>query len=341
MYGYQIPRLFDATQMPTHENQTGRTAKTEAFYVKTYEQLRRRAGIASGAQNPELVAPITIAEHLIGRKSGLSKRTWQLYKSAVVAQFEVAIAEAPDRMAIQEIEYGLERLLSERQTGALTVAKRTSALKAKNLTPADFQLLSQYIEANVGNHKRARSLLVYCNATALLGLRPSEWESANPMDQAGRPVLVVRNAKNTHGRGNGEFRTLDLSGLDQDQMLWVTEMLELVDGHREPGAYEDLQKKLGQYICWAARKALPRRRKYPSLYTFRHMFASDAKVTSMEAGQDKAWVGALMGHASDATAERSYGLARFGRGSLAVRPVAAQVASVRRRASPATRTPQK
>ncbi|OCG90335.1 hypothetical protein LMG667_02645 [Xanthomonas euvesicatoria] len=325
--------------MPPYENHERRTAKTEEFYAKTYKQLRQQAAIASGVQTPEFVAPIAIVEHLIARKSDLSKRTWQLYKSSVAAQFEVAIAEAPDRLVSQEYEYGLQRLRSERQTGAMTSGKKTSALKAKKLAPEDFATLTAYIERNVGNHKRARSLLVYCHASALLGLRPSEWESANPIQLEGRPALVVRNAKNTQGRGNGEFRTLDLSGLDKAQLGWVDEMLDLVDGHRDPGAYEDLQKKLGQYISWAARKALPRRRKYPSLYTFRHMFASDAKVASMAGGQDKAWVAALMGHASDATAERSYGKARFGRGGLAVQPVDAQVSSVRRKSTPAPRTP--
>ncbi|MGX9960633.1 hypothetical protein ACW0US_17945 [Xanthomonas euvesicatoria] len=310
-----------------------RTAKTEAFYANTYRLIRQRVAREGGAQVADFVAPIAIVEHLIKRKPDLSKRTWQLYKAAIGAQFEAAIADAPDRVVSQEFEFALQKLSAERQTGALTRGRRTSALKAKGVSTEDFHTLTKYIERNVGQHKRARALLVTCHATQLVGLRPSEWLGADKVSRDGRTYLVVKNAKATNGRGNGETRSLDLTDCTPEQVDWIDRMLELVDGHRAPGEYAELQKALGQYICWAARKALSRRKRYPSLYSFRHQFAADAKLASIQAGDTKAAVAALMGHGSEATAGRNYAKSKAGRSGSAIRPLQSQVATVRPAAS--------
>lgn len=309
--------------------------KTETIYATKFEGLRRQTAHAIGAQIETSVAPIQVVEFLIARKPTLAKRSWRLYKAALVHQFQVAREHAPDQASQQEVDYALQILSAQTQEGALSKSNRTSAKKAKRLKAADFQQLLDWIQAHEDKHIRARALRTWCVATAPVGLRPSEWDAAKREQTAdGIPLLVVQNAKATNGRGNGAARTLDLSGCTPDQLDAIDELLELVEGYRQDGGFEAFQHRVSGYLYWASRAALGKRDKYPSLYTFRHQFSANAKSHLLHPE-----VAALMGHASDATATRNYAQSRLANGEVMVRPVQAEVAHVRRRLRglPATR----
>lgn len=304
--------------------------KTEAIYAAKFEQLRRQTAQAIGAQIETSVDPIRIVEYLIKRKPELAKRTWRLYKAALDHQFRFARDLATDQASQQEIDYALQILRSQTQEGALVRGTRTSAKKAKQLSAADFEQLLAYIRMNLDNHVRARALLTWCTATEPLGLRPSEWDSARrETGPGGIPVLVVTNAKATNGRGNGPTRTLDLSGCSEAQLDAIDELLDLVEGYRQDGGFERFQSQVSEYLYRAARAALSKRTRYPSLYTFRHQFSANAKshLTQQQ-------VAALMGHASDATAGRNYAQKQRATGAVVVKPLEAEVGNVRRRAHP-------
>ena len=322
--------------------QRTRTAKTDEFYAITCAGLQKQAQRAYGAQTPESVAPIQLVEHLIGRKRQLAKRTWQTYKAAVCAQLEDAIeggqiGEASSLQEVQELQYALDMLRAQSQTEALRHTNRTSALKAKALAGDDMQAICDCLrsmsEGSVvapgRRSQSARALMTWCQASDLVGLRPSEWAHADRLDLAdGTPMLKVRNAKHTHDRGNGEYRHLDLSRLTPEQLEMIDQQLELIDGYREPEAFQTLVGTLRKTLSRVARRVLSKRKKYPSLYTFRHQFAADAK----SAMNGRSTVAALMGHASDATAGRNYAKAKVGRGGVNVAPVPSEVATVRQKA---------
>ena len=302
--------------------------KTETIYAAKYESLRRQTALAIGAQIQTSVDPIRIVEYLVTRKPTLAKRSWRLYKAALAHQFQLARDNAPDQAAQQEIDYALQILRAQTQEGALSRGTRTSSKKAKTLRPADFRVLVDYVQAHLDRHIRARALLTWCLATEPVGLRPAEWDAARrDISPAGAPLLVVQNAKATNGRGNGDSRTLDLSGCSPGQLAAIDELLDLVEGYRQDGGFERFQSQVAEYLYRAARAALSKRTQYPSLYTFRHQFSANAKshLTPQE-------VGALMGHASDATALRHYAQKRHSTGQVVVKPLPAEVANVRQRA---------
>lgn len=323
--------------------QRTRSAKTEHFYAITYTALRAQAAADIGAQTPEHVAPTQLVEHLIGRKSQLAKRTWQTYKSAVRAQLEHLMAEggtpeAPTTLQdAQEIRFALQQLADETQTEALSKTNNTSALKAKNLATKDFQAICDHLQELIEGKtllrgprsNLARALLTWCKASDLTGVRPSEWASADLVELDGLLTLKVRNAKNTQGRANGEFRHLDLTKLTPGEMAIVEQQLELIDGHRDAESFAALQLNMRLFFHRVARRVLGKRDRYPSLYTFRHQFSADAK-----SGNGRREVAAMMGHASDATAGRSYAKAKHGRGGVRVAPIAAEVQTVRLKAKP-------
>lgn len=306
------------------------SAKTEEQYARKFEQLRRQTARTIGAPLETSVAPVQIVECLIKRKPEIAKRTWRLYKAALAHQIQLARDNALDSATQQEADYALQILQSESQTGALDRGTRTSALKAKHLKPSDFDQLLKYIVANLDRHVRARALLAWCRSAAPTGLRPSEWDGAyRDTLTDGRPVLVVPNAKATAGRGNGQTRTLDLSDCSPDQLDALDELLGLIEGYRDSGGFETFRRRIAGYLYWAARAALSKRGRYPSLYTFRHQFAANAKRQFTQAE-----VAALMGHASDATAGRNYAQGRLASGTVSVKPVRHEVATVRSRARP-------
>lgn len=298
--------------------------KTEAIYATKFEQLRRQTAQAIGAQIETSVAPIRIVEFLVKRKPGLAKRSWRLYKAALDHQFRLARDSAPDQASQQEIDYALQILRAETQEGALSRGTRTSARKAKRLRTADFEVLVEHIRKHLDKHVRARALLAWCVATEPVGLRPSEWDAARrDTSDSGTPLLVIQNAKATNGRGNGPTRTLDLSGCTPGQLNAIDELLDLIEGYRRDGGFERFQSQIAEYLYRAARAALSKRAQYPSLYTFRHQFSANAKshLNPQE-------VAALMGHGSDATANRNYAQKRVANGQVVVRPIQSEVDTV-------------
>jgi len=321
------------------------SAKTQHFYAITYTALRAQAAADLGAQSPEFVAPTQLVEHLIGRKSQLAKRTWRTYKAAIRAQLECLLAEGGTTEApitlqdSQEIRYALQLLADEGQKEALRRTNNTSALKAKHIAVDDFQAICAHLEDLIEGRKvlrgpksnLARALLVWCKASDLTGVRPSEWASADLVEYEGVLALKVRNAKNSQGRANGEFRHLDLSKLQADEMEAIEQQLELIDGHRDAESFAALQLNMRLFFHRVTRRVLGKRDRYPSLYTFRHQFSADAKSS----GEGRREIAALMGHGSDATAGRSYAKSKYGRGKVRVAPVAAEVATVRLKAKQA------
>lgn len=305
------------------------SAKTEAIYAAKFEQLRRQTAQTIGAQIQTSVDPTQIVAYLVKRKPQLAKRSWRLYKAALDHQFRVARENAPSQASQQEIDYALQILRAETQEGALSKGTQTSAKKAKRLRKDDFALLLEHIQANIDKHIRARALLIWCIATEPVGLRPGEWDAARRDTSAeGAPLLIVPNAKATNGRGNGESRTLDLSGCTPAQLQAIDDLLDLVEGYRSEDGFERFQSQIGKYLYRASRVALSKRTQYPSLYTFRHQFSANAK-----SHLNQQEVAALMGHASDATSQRHYAQKRHSTGQVVVKPLATEVSNVRKMAS--------
>ncbi len=306
-----------------------RTQGTRAFYERKYQQLATQAGEKFGLQKGVVVPPNLILQHLLARRSTLSKRTWQVYKSAFVAQMESFAAQTKDPAESQVFLQMAYEMGKEGQSEARPRGVQGASLKGRRVRQEDHQRLIQYLIGRFADDKWAKVTKLVCEASYLTGLRPGEWVDAWVEHEGGTgPLLSVRNAKQTHGRGNGERRTLDLSALSPDEVGLIEEMTLYARGSEEP--WSQVQRKVADYLYASVQKAFGRRKCYLSLYSYRHQFSADAKAT-----WKKAEVAALMGHGSDETAGRNYARALVGtRGRSRVKPVAAEVARVRQVAKP-------
>lgn len=220
-----------------------------------------------------------------------------------------------------------EVVKTERKERAAAVAAgdlkaNTSAQKAKRLRASDLARLMMELEGS--RSKWAGPTLVWFMAGFLTGLRPIEWATSEiGTDERGRRVLIVHNAKATNGRSFGERRRIVIDHLEGQDLEAVTQQVLRATRYKELERWSEFYDGCRFLLLSVVQRLWPKRTQHPTLYTPRHMFASEAKSVF-----SKIEVAALMGHGSDKTAGLHYGKRRFARGGLKVEPSDADVAAV-------------
>lgn len=173
-------------------------------------------------------------------------------------------------------------------------------------------------------------------------------------DDNDSPVLIVKNAKDSHGRACGKYRFLSLSALSDEELLKLDKLLLLfqqkksqcTDFNKE--ILRPLQKQLyyilkNNHQCQKIINKLHNKKmrtyrynkdktgtdkapikKHPTLYSTRHQAVANAK----QMGINPIVIAATFGHASILTAEEHYGLGYYGNGSGSVLPMQISVNAV-------------
>jgi hypothetical protein len=302
-----------------------RLLKTDEQYAIRAKQLCSQAARAYGYESPHSVPLTTVVEYVIRRKPTYARNTWKQYKNALRYHAQTVIDLQNEKVAAEEAQAAIRMLDRETSEGCMKAGTRTSARKQKTFKKADFDKVIAYLQKHVGKHRYARTLATWLKASRLTGLRPSEWEHADLTQIYSTPALVIRNAKATNGRANGEERTLLLDLLMKEQLETVQDMIEMLEGYSTEIPFAQLQKLLGDYMNRATRKCFGKRKKYPTLYSNRHQFSADAKMS----GHSKAEVAALLGQASDETAGIHYARKASGESPIKVSPLPSEVKTVR------------
>lgn len=199
---------------------------------------------------------------------------------------------------------------------------RTSGQKAKHLRGPDLNRLLHALKES--RSQWGAATVLWMMSGYLTGLRPAEWATAElARDERERWVLRVMNAKNTNGRSFGENRRILLSRLSATEIAAVQQHLSRARQEHEAGTFEQFYDGCRFLLRAVNQRLWPKRATHPTLYTARHMFASDAKQIF-----SRIEVAALMGHGSERTAGLHYGKRRHARGSSKVEPSADDVAAV-------------
>lgn len=314
-----------------------RLPKTEKDYAIKARNLCSQTARAYGYESPNSVPLTTVVEYVISRKPTYSRNTWKQYKNSLRHHAEQLIEIQNEKVVAEEAQAAIRMLNQETSEGCMKSGTRTSALKQKTFKKADFEKLITYLQLHVGKHRYARTLTLWLKASRLTGLRPSEWEHADLTNIYSTPALVIRNAKATNGRANGDERTLVLDLLTKDELEVIQDMVEMVEGFSTEMPFNQLQEICRTYMKRAARNCFGKRQKYPTLYSNRHQFSADAKFS----GHSKAEVAALLGQASDETAGIHYARKSSGESVIKVSPLASEVKTVRIRSRTFTPRQQK
>lgn len=228
--------------------------------------------------------------------SGLSSSTIRAYRSSFIffaeVEFKAGNIDANDykRFVV---------LLKSIKTTKDKSVKLTSANKQKHLTPKDLKFLD--VKLRDSKSKWGQPLRVWLRAGVLTGLRPIEWKTS--VYDAESNSLIVKNAKNTNGRANGDFRTLNLNHLSDDDITVVKQQVLLANRFESTGYWNDYYNGCSNLIRYTSRKIWPYRKRRPTLYSARHQYCADLKASGMRTVE----VASLMGHATDETAAETYG----------------------------------
>jgi integrase len=191
-----------------------------------------------------------------------------------------------------------------------------SAQRMKSATMDDVQrMLDEVFERKAlgQGYKRNEHIAVLMLAlSAQTGLRPIEWLDAHHDSANG--LLVVKNAKASESKSFGEYRTLNIKGLEPEWVAAIDFLLERVAKYRESRVPRHRQmdyiRRLGVACRRVYDRTFPRRgNDFPriTLYSGRHMFAAAAKsdpdISDVE-------LSAIMGHRSLVTVKSNYANAK-------------------------------
>ena len=305
---------------------------TRQSYEKRFEGLAKRFFKSSGLSMSEHT--YEFLQWIDDLKFKLSNSTRRQYRCAIkysLREYRINFESAIPDFLVSNVT---------RSTVRKFHGKRTSALKSKFIRSEVLEQLLDYLDSS--NSISAWLIKDMLIASSHFGLRPIEWMDASwTLDSNKKLGLLVKNAKNSHGRSHGENRIiwLDTDLLSPELRPVLAQAIKSADSlikyfqkqnnQTEKDFIPDinlststneaslyfLKRQVAEAIIIKARQYLNQlyrkntqfkklaKRNRITLYSARHQFAANAK----KAGLKPEEVAALMGHASMETNQASYG----------------------------------
>jgi hypothetical protein len=284
---------------------------TEIQYARKYNQVKARARKALG----QSFSPATFVAYIIGEvRARLNPASWYWYRRALVCGLEREAQAAPGDKASITAALRQLRQVQPAERPPEAKALKTAQQKSTRFVGDDAALICERAKrARTANGPILADWLLAGEAT---GLRPVEWLDAQLTalrDGEFRWRLRVRNAKRNAARAHGEFRTLRWRALDAQTLGAINRTIEVARAAVRERRFTRLQNTLQALMRRITKKLFPRRRRRPTMYTPRHVFAARCKAffippraSLSERAAGLAKIAALLGHASDATATDHY-----------------------------------
>ncbi len=303
------------------------------------KKIQRRTGSTAETLTPDMLIEQISTEVT---SNGIADSTFRMYKSAVMywlgQQAQALIASGGDP---SDYARAYEALRALRYSQVASTAERTSGRKLKFFPQECVDALSKYAEERGHRAPNAARAAAFAKANLLVGLRPSEWFDATfasylVRNEAGEPMraangqllfehmLIVENAKATHGRGNGQRRELILYGITAEELKALMHFAEIAQKYKERHPASIEAKKLNNLFYRPMNNMIRRaltatgysQRDIPSIYSTRHQVVADFKAT----GYDKRMIAAFFGHSSENTHREHYGHKKHGNRSVTFKP---------------------
>lgn len=251
-----------------------------------------------------------------GKTDGWEKSTYRQYKASLIYYLKI--------FGNTDSIYALEQMTKKRKSEIYSGKKKTSQQKEKRLKRDDLVKILNSLKTSWSGYRVILSNWLFSGEVT--GLRPIEWHESRFVRNENGVFLIVSNAKNSNMRANGDFRTIVLTELDFNSQSIIQSLSETLSVLNEK-EFELMYKNCSDLLYRTARKLFPRRKVFPTLYSARHQFSANAKGSGLTLQE----IAALMGHATDETATRHYGKKRNFKSKIAVKPLSAEVKSVRKK----------
>lgn len=295
-----------------------RELSTKQLYLKRTKSFIERAYREAKEQNHEVLNQEPII-HSFGKEEiiGLSllntaiwacinwakkinQRSWRNYRASIIFTAELYLETGEiDNDSYKRI---LTVLSKTKAANIKDLELKTSAKKQKSLPLKDLKIIDK--ELSSSKSMWAMPTRLWLRAGILTGLRPVEWRNAEFIENEDSCFLIVKNAKHTNNRSNGEKRTLYLNHLTSDDISIIKNHMKVVKQFKDNrNDWSGYHQGCANLLKIKTRILFPNRKKYPTLYSTRHQYSANSKASGCLPKE----IAALMGHASDLTAQMTYG----------------------------------
>ena len=275
-----------------------RSAKTQRLYDNRVKTTMHRYQAETGHTWAD--HPMAFAEWMLAQKRRWKRSTWRMTRLAVQEYLQEAGAPIE---AIQHFDDG--------HNPSSKAAGQFAAVRVKGFPDSDLEklvtLLTSPLQGATPSPAPAKTirsggydvmLAAFLQANVLIGLRPSEWDTAHWVTLNEERVLQVENRKTTNGRSNGTARLLCIhpDKVDLIQAALTERDRLLAMGAAWPEIQNGMACRIKEIRHLVTKKTY-------TLYSTRHRFVSAAK----QSGYSKEEIANMLGHASENTATMHYG----------------------------------
>lgn len=280
----------------------GRT-RTEATKKANHRRGGLLLAVATRETGIDPLDPVGFVQWFLGQANRWSRSTIRQYRTSIREFLTTAMVLKPSRSVQVTPALDLLAEVVDPDTGRLAApgaVKRpwlTSAGKRKRLAPNELKAVDAALISS--RHKFASLARIYLALTCTLGLRPSEWPTAQIIGT----VLIVQNGKNSNGRANGPTRTIELQAYSKAFIHGLGKFIEALAEAAAAQGWSVVHAGIRRALRVASvATGIPSLIKKPvTPYTCRHIAAARMKAT-----KEPAEVAALLGHATDETASVHY-----------------------------------
>lgn len=315
-----------------------RIKKTEYQYIKKtlqsmnslYKKFKGNEKIENIKESIEFnekkyeVVPIyeTVIWYCKNKAHEYKPSTWRFYRSAFIF---FATEEFLKNKINEEKLNKIKLLLKKTESGKKEfLPNRTSSKKSKYLNDKDLKLLIEEISKTKNKWKIAT--ILWIQSGLISGLRPIEWQNVEiNYNEKNQIILKVKNAKNTNQRSHGEYRLIDLTFLEEKEKNLIEKHIKISQGFYKNNLWKSYYEGCSNLLRYTSRNLWKKKEKYPTLYSCRHQFSANIKAS----GYTTEEVAALMGHASNKTAQIHYGKKRYGKSGKGPKPNKEDIKNVR------------
>ncbi|WP_374311749.1 hypothetical protein [Dongia sp.] len=279
-----------------------RTHETQSDYLTRAHKLLERYRAANDLDiSKSDIDVVAFTSWLISIKPTYKVSSWRTMRQSVRTLLEAWPIDGADN-AIAMLDADIAECIANPREPDDDSDDRTSALKEKKMPHGDLTKLLVYL-THFSRSSWSQTAVHWLNAGLSTGLRPSEWKTAKMVKSGDQVLLIVKNGKNTNGRANGPFRTLDISDFTPEGLKSVEYMAAHGALWNVEGRYAGVQSSVSQLIYHVCERIFDGR--IYCLYSLRHQF-----VANMKSLKELKEIAALLGHCVTATSTQHYGKRR-------------------------------
>lgn len=264
---------------------------------KNQYEKHKKIIILNGVENECLDLVYTVAWAAKNWSNTLMHSSWIYYRATLNYMAELSFINGEITLETKEKINKILKTYHGADKSEIDV--RTSRKKKKSFSKNDQEKVFDYLSKNKG--KWSNPLTLWIKATISTGLRPIEWKKSVYNEE--NNSLIVLNAKNTNNRSHGEYRTINLDHLENNEIAVIVLHLTITKKIINENKWDEYYIGCSNLLKYITSKIFKDKERRPTLYSARHQYSANLKASNCKKNE----IATLMGHKSEDTATAHYG----------------------------------